>query len=48
MFPLPHEPIVVTLKEYWTIGFILYNIAMMYTACQIFKAPHEREDDEKF
>lgn len=39
-------PILVTKQEYYMIGWMMFNFGMFYTANQIFKAPHEREEDE--
>lgn len=40
------EPIAVTAKEYYMIGWVFFNIGMFYTATQIFMAPHEREEND--
>jgi hypothetical protein len=38
--------ILVTPEEYATIGFILFNYALFYTAKQMFQFPDERENND--
>lgn len=38
------SPILVTTQEYYAIGFAFTLVGLFYTAIEIFRAPHEREE----
>lgn len=42
------QPILVTLDEYYAIGFLLVQGGLFYTMHQAFSMPNEREEDEDF
>lgn len=43
------EPILVTRQEYYTIAFVLFQSCLWYTITVMFRAPHEKdEEDEGF
>lgn len=40
------EPIPVTYIQYWTIIWMLVQIGLFHLMTVMFKAPHERDEDE--